>query len=91
MEDPTPFFIMGMMVGTLVTLLVQFYGRRKVRQAGAKAPLDIRATTLLADENERQSGMILRLEERIAVMERIATDPAERVHREIERLRLEGN
>ncbi|RYE02634.1 MAG: hypothetical protein EOP61_07885 [Sphingomonadales bacterium] len=42
---------------------------------------------LLASENERLTGQISRLEERIAVLERIATDPAERTAREIDALR----
>jgi hypothetical protein len=42
---------------------------------------------LLSAENERLTGQISRLEERIAVLERIATDPAERVAREIDTLR----
>lgn len=41
----------------------------------------------LAAENERLHGQVSRLEERIAVLERIATDPAERTSREIEKLR----
>jgi hypothetical protein len=46
-----------------------------------------RTIQLLTNENERQAGQISRLEERIAVLERIATDPAERVSREIDALR----
>ncbi|WP_188055538.1 MULTISPECIES: hypothetical protein [unclassified Sphingosinithalassobacter] len=46
-----------------------------------------RKVALLAQENERLTGQVSRLEERIAVLERIATDPAERTAREIERLR----
>lgn len=42
---------------------------------------------LLASENERLVGQVSRLEERIAVLERIATDPAERTAREIDALR----
>jgi hypothetical protein len=42
---------------------------------------------LLASENERLEGKVARLEERIAVLERIATDPAERTAREIDALR----
>ncbi|MEH3121018.1 MAG: hypothetical protein PGN16_03415 [Sphingomonas phyllosphaerae] len=42
---------------------------------------------LLTSENERLAGQVGRLEERIAVLERIATDPAERTAREIEALR----
>ena len=46
-----------------------------------------RKIELLSAENDRLNGKIDRLEERIAVMERIATDPAERTAREIEQLR----
>ncbi|HET7576859.1 MAG TPA: hypothetical protein VFK19_09905 [Sphingomicrobium sp.] len=42
---------------------------------------------LLTKENERLTGQISKLEERIATLERIATDPAERTAREIEKLR----
>ena len=47
-----------------------------------------RKVALLANENERLQGQVSRLEERIAVLERIATDPAERLGREIDGLRL---
>ena len=46
-----------------------------------------RKITLLTNENERLVGQVSRLEERIAVLERIATDPAERTAREIDALR----
>ena len=46
-----------------------------------------RKIELLTSENERLTGQIGRLEERIAVLERIATDPAERTAREIDSLR----
>ena len=46
-----------------------------------------RKIALLSAENDRLNGQISRLEERIAVLERIATDPAERTAREIEALR----
>lgn len=42
---------------------------------------------LLTADNDRLAGQISRLEERIAVMERIVTDPAERTAREIDALR----
>jgi hypothetical protein len=42
---------------------------------------------LLSSENGALKDKIGRLEERIAVLERIATDPAERTAREIEKLR----
>jgi hypothetical protein len=46
-----------------------------------------RQVALLTDENQNLKGQLSRLEERLAVLERIATDPAERTAREIERLR----
>ena len=46
-----------------------------------------RQIELLSNENEGLKGQVSRLEERIAVLERIATDPAERTAREIENLR----
>jgi len=46
-----------------------------------------RKIELLSGENDRLHGQISRLEERIAVLERIATDPAERTAREIDNLR----
>ncbi len=50
-------------------------------------PAAERKIELLSSENERLTGQISRLEERIAVLERIATDPAERTAREIDSLR----
>ena len=46
-----------------------------------------RKVELLTNENERLTGQVSRLEERIAVLERIATDPADRTAREIDALR----
>ena len=46
-----------------------------------------REIELLGQENERQKGQIARLEERIAVLERIATDQPNRLSAEIENLR----
>lgn len=51
------------------------------------APDADRKVALLTNENERLNGQVSRLEERIAVLERIATDPAERTAREIDSLR----
>jgi len=52
-----------------------------------ESPEAARKIELLTDENERLTGQIGRLEERLAVLERIATDPAERTAREIEQLK----
>ena len=61
---------------------------RRSRRKGGEIDSD-RQISLLSTENEGLKGKVVRLEERIAVLERIATDPAERPAREIERLRSE--
>lgn len=48
---------------------------------------DNRRIALLTTENERLNGQVGRLEERLRVLERIATDPATRTAHEIEALR----
>lgn len=48
---------------------------------------DARRVELLTSENARLTGQIGRLEERLSVLERIATDPAERTARAIDALR----
>ncbi len=50
-------------------------------------PRTARTIELLTAEHEKLLGQVSRLEERIAVLERIATDPAERTAREIDALR----
>jgi hypothetical protein len=57
------------------------------RNIGKDTPEASRKVELLTGENERLTGMVSRLEERIAVLERIATDPATRTAHEIEQLR----
>lgn len=84
----TPFFIMGLMLGVLSTLVIQYYGRRKVSKALQQEGLTpSRKTELLSQENEGMKGQILRLEERLSVMERITTDSHMNLSNEIERLR----
>jgi hypothetical protein len=64
--------------------------RRSRRRRGTNGADDIEAERkimLLSNENDKLTGQVSRLEERIAVLERIATDPAERTAREIEALR----
>ena len=51
------------------------------------APPAVRQVELLSNENEKLVSQIGRLEERLRVLERIATDPAERISREIDELR----
>lgn len=62
--------------------------RRERRYGPAPEALeDGRKVALLTSENERLHGQVGRLEDRIAVLERIVTDPAERTAREIDALR----
>ena len=64
--------------------------RRAARRGFVDTSSDIdaqRKIELLSSENGKLVDQIGRLEERLRVLERIATDPAERVSREIEELR----
>jgi predicted nucleic-acid-binding Zn-ribbon protein len=47
----------------------------------------VKTLSTINDETERLRGLVAKLQERIAVLEAIATDPAERTSREIEKLR----
>ena len=79
---------MGGLMGTACTLLIPWYGRRKVKAALKQEGLTpTRQTELLVNENEAMRGQMLRLEDRLSVMERIATDSSLSLGREIERLR----
>ena len=71
-------------VGILATAWVIVTAMKGSRAKGALPASEDRG---LARENDRLHGTVERLEARIAVLEQIATDPAERTAREIERLR----
>lgn len=60
---------------------------RALAGGGQDALAAARQIELLSTENSSLTGKVGRLEERIAVLERIATDPATRTAREIEDLR----
>lgn len=62
---------------------IRLWRERLAREAAPAGEENAR----LAHENETLRLTIGRLEERMAVLERIATDPAERTAREIEALR----
>ena len=70
------------MVTAIITTWIQSRAPGKTGELAAK-----REVELLAGENAGLKGQVSRLEERLAVLERIATDPAERTAREIEQLR----
>lgn len=62
--------------------------RRRAKAAAAASEIaPQRQIDLLTEENERLRGQSSRLEERVRVLERIATDPAARVSAEIDALR----
>jgi hypothetical protein len=90
--DIIPIFIIIMtaIVATAVLILSWMRGRHRLaelRAGAAERPQAAREIELLSSENAGLKGKIGRLEERLAVLERIATDPAERTAREIESLR----
>ena len=88
MNDTVAMFlvIMTAMVLTAALLFswIRTRGQVKVSAGSLQAS---RQVELLSDENAGLKGQVGRLEERIAVLERIATDPAERTAREIDQLR----
>ena len=61
--------------------------RAEAASSSAQGLESVRQVELLSAENAGLKGQMSRLEERIAVLERIATDPSERTAREIENLR----
>ena len=69
----------------MIALLHFSHERAKLKQGTPGE--ETRENAQLAQENELLRLTVDRLEERIAVLERIATDPAERTAREIEELR----
>ena len=72
-------------VGWWVNRLVRT--RAEAAKASVHGLESVRQVELLSAENAGLKGQMGRLEERIAVLERIATDPSERTAREIENLR----
>jgi hypothetical protein len=86
-EDVLFIILFGIaMVGAFVLALAWIKHRAPVKSGVGDLEAK-REVELLSNENEGLKGQIGRLEERLAVLERIATDPAERTAREIERLR----
>lgn len=73
------------------TVIIKLIAYLQFRQVGRDAPAGdsagARENDRLAHENEALKRTVERLEGRMAVLEAIATDPAERTAREIERLR----
>lgn len=81
--QPEPAFVMGLMFGALLLWFAQsmFRSRRLRKKA------DIKLAELREPSDQRRLREIEELHRRLAVLERLATDPAERTAAEIERLR----
>ena len=83
--------IMTVITASSVMILSFMRGRQRLAElragsAGAGAEAE-RRVEQLTDENAGLRGQVGRLEARLATLERIVTDPAERTAREIESLR----
>lgn len=71
-------------IGWAVTTVIK--ARRGRFDDDAQMIAHSRANELLAQENQEMRGKMARLEDRLSVLERIATDPAQRLEREIAQL-----
>lgn len=78
------------LVAAFLAATILVLGSAMIRSKNKRAELDRQGGDRLSElvsENEALRGRLVRQDERIAVLERIATDPAERTAREIELLR----
>lgn len=91
-----PFFVITIIAMSFAAWIITTWIRAKHgypienEWGGTTSKSDLAANRkieLLTNENGALKNKIGRLEERLAVLERIATDPAERTAREIEKLR----
>jgi ubiquinone biosynthesis protein UbiJ len=74
--------------GVIVNFLQYLQSRHASRRADAGSNvMEAAENARLARDNDKLRLTVDRLEARLAVLERIATDPAERTAREIEQLR----
>ena len=95
MQFGGPSFVITIIALSMATwVLITFIKARHgypIEDDNGKPVLPVRrddeATKALASENEQLKATIGKLEERLRVLERIATDPAARIEREIEELR----
>jgi hypothetical protein len=88
MDEKVALFVTVMTAMVLVAALIHSWMQTRTKVKTATGSLEAsRQVELLSNENAGLKGQIGRLEERIAVLERIATDPADRTAREIDQLR----
>lgn len=83
MENVFIFVCIVLAITAVSTIILSWIKHRAPARTGEAG----RDVALLVNENSGLKSQILRLEERLAVLERIATDPAGRTAREIEQLR----
>ena len=83
MENFFLFVCIVLTIFAVSTIVLSWIRHRSPARAGETR----REMELLVNEDAGLKGQVVRLEERLAVLERIATDPAERTAREIEQLR----
>jgi cell division protein FtsB len=86
--------VMTVLVATAVLILNWIRGRHRIAEVQARnvhLPEAGREIELLSRENAGLRGKVDRLEERLSVLERIATDDGHRLTQEIEALRLPRN
>ena len=83
------FVIILALIGTFGWLTSLYMSHRAQARRSSDTLGADRKVELVSAENAHLKGQVGRLEERLAVLERIATDPAERTAREIESLRRE--
>jgi hypothetical protein len=96
MEWGSPVFVLGVIAISTAGWLINSWIRARHgypverEWGGVDHPGDPQAARqieLLATENESLKGKLARLEERLSVLERIATDPARRIAAEIDGLK----
>ncbi len=91
----SPMFVLAIIaistIGWIITTAIRArHGYPVENEWGGKMvhPLGTREVELLEAENEALRGKLSRVEERVAVLERLATDPAKRLSTEIDNLRI---
>jgi len=88
MDDTIAMFVTIMTAMVLTASLLHAWMRHRGKSRAADGGIEAqRQVELLTSENAGLKGQRGRLEERIAVLERIATDPAQRTAAAIENLR----
>jgi hypothetical protein len=86
-DNAANLFIIAIAIAAVSVIVLAWIKHRAPARGAAGGIEAKREIELLANENASLKGQIGRLEERLAVLERIATDPAERTARAIEQLR----